>query len=129
MRRLLAEEWMLFSNLWILLSLFVHRIKLTTKPSNIVKFDQHNQDENNAPRDHKRNIIIAFKCHNFSFFWIHRNSTQWRNHYYSSENHHENNISDLKISRYVDQLLYNFSRRQIAFETHCSSSTESAANC
>jgi hypothetical protein len=28
----------------------------------------------------------------------------------------------------MDQLLYNFSRRQITFEDHCSSSTESIAH-
>lgn len=96
----------------------------TTKPSNKIKSGQHNQDENNTPRDHKRCKNITLKCHVFSFFWIEISG----NHNCLSEDYHENNISDLRIAGCMDQLLYNFSRRQIAFEAHCSSSAESAAH-
>jgi hypothetical protein len=54
---------------------------------------------------------------------ISENSQQVKNLDY-----HENNISNLGITGCMDHLLHNFSRSKIAFESHCSSSTESTAH-
>jgi hypothetical protein len=68
-------------------------------------------------------IINLFKKHDLSYNYIFQAAYNKLN-----RNYHENNISNLRVTGCMDQLLHNFSRWQVAFEAHCSGGTESAAH-
>uniref|UniRef100_A0A0A9E0M6 Uncharacterized protein n=1 Tax=Arundo donax TaxID=35708 RepID=A0A0A9E0M6_ARUDO len=79
--------------------------------------DPNSRYSNSLRRKLKRRSCKHLDCFNQSIIVVHR-----------LPHSHENNISNLRVTGCMDQLLHNFSRRKIAFESHCSSSTESAAH-
>jgi hypothetical protein len=75
------------------------------------------------PCSFRNKLIRQFHKHDLSYNYIFQAAYNNLN-----RNYHENNISNLRVTGCMDQLLHNFSRRQVAFEAHCSGGTESAAH-